>query len=429
MTDECIILIHLMTKRKWYNYLNNEKKDDYLEKDHPTSTLKTKLVVSHSSLVGPVAELKQLRRYTIFNDYLEYADYVKTIAESVRSFYEVIYGSFSQKPHFDLDIKATLVQPDEVEQILDAVLDAINAQFQAWQITLQPSRDIIICSGHDANKYSFHLIIDNYCHENNLEAKEFYQQVKARIPEKWQSFVDGKVYSPRQCFRLLGSYKEGTSRLKIFQECWHWHEKEYHYEYPGAGDKFKMQLSATLVSYTARCKILSRLLPEDRKTEFRDTIELSTEMVKDAIALSRHTMGKYWNFSYADTRGGMILLKRDGPSYCPLCKRIHDHQNPYLLVVPSTRMVYWLCRQGEGRLAMGYMDSIFQAELNEEVESPRDSHETTPKAAAPSVQIKHELGLSLKELQDYAHQSYKQSRSSATNRYADVFRETSELID
>ena len=86
------------------------------------------------------------------------------------------------------------------------------------------SRDLLLYSSHGSNKRSWHILINNKCHDGNKEARAFYQAVLVKVRvltngKYMQSeFIDPGVYSPRQQFRLIGSQKPGTGRPKIFCE-------------------------------------------------------------------------------------------------------------------------------------------------------------------------------------------------------------------
>ena len=39
------------------------------------------------------------------------------------------------------------------------------------------------------------------------------------------------------------------------------------------------------------------------------------------------------------------MLKRIKPSRCKICCRVHEHENPYLLIIGDERKVYFQCRR------------------------------------------------------------------------------------
>lgn len=48
-----------------------------------------------------------------------------------------------------------------------------------------------------------------------------------------------------------------------------------------------------------------------------------------------------------DIRGNMIICDRVHPSYCQKCNRIHEKENPFLVVDESKRKVYFYCRRNK----------------------------------------------------------------------------------
>ncbi len=52
-------------------------------------------------------------------------------------------------------------------------------------------------------------------------------------------------------------------------------------------------------------------------------------------------------FSFCEHIGNYIILKRLKPSYCQVCLRTHEHENPYLFVKPYLNgyQLYFNCRR------------------------------------------------------------------------------------
>lgn len=55
------------------------------------------------------------------------------------------------------------------------------------------------------------------------------------------------------------------------------------------------------------------------------------------------------SFSISDIRGRMILLKRNIPTHCNVCNRIHDADNPFLRFSPDSFKITFDCRRSGGK--------------------------------------------------------------------------------
>jgi len=86
-------------------------------------------------------------------------------------------------------------------------------------------------------------------------------------------------------------------------------------------------------------------------------------------------------FIVRDVKGSIISLKRLKPSFCKICERVHEHENPYLLVIDDN--VYFYCRRNTDKnLPLGKIN-INLGGVDEFLEEKTDSEETkfpeTPK--------------------------------------------------
>lgn len=52
-------------------------------------------------------------------------------------------------------------------------------------------------------------------------------------------------------------------------------------------------------------------------------------------------------FKLSDIKGSLVLLKRYTPSYCKMCDRVHENENPYLVVAGYNRDIYFYCRRAD----------------------------------------------------------------------------------
>lgn len=247
------------------------------------------------------------------------------IPKQYQHFYELIMGENRQKPHFDIDISDMKI---DHQSILKLVVDSISDNIGKMGYVLN-SDNILVFTSHGREKHSYHVIIDGFYHKNNKEAKEFYFRVCHNLPLIKSKYVDRAVYSSKQNFRLLGSSKEGSSRYKICSS----HDQ--------------IDLKRTLVSYvdTETNIHLPISIPEIKLT--LDKISDSeTKKILNMIPDSS-------NYSYLRRVDSYIILKRERPSYCQICQRIHDAENPYIIVQHGD--IFFNCRRNQKSLHLGYM--------------------------------------------------------------------------
>ena len=331
--------------------------------DFPPDVVRGKLLVRLTNWKGD-------NLFTLFTSYLEFGHYQLRLDPPHRCFYELILGQQRQKPHFDLDIDLTKYPNIDAEEIKDDLIDALLEVIEGFGINLDLSQDLMLFTSHGEKKKSFHLVVNHYAHSDNLEAKALYQLVIQLMPPASAKFVDHAVYSTKQNFRMVGSQKSRSNRPKILNETWHYHGYLINYKYDenpeNSGHQMMLQLEASLVSHVPSCLPLPSFLPETpviRGTFVSDNIP--QELAIDAIRLLAHrcdisTSDPRFPYKLEKIMGNLVILKRVKPSICPICQRVHQHENPYLLVKGANKEVYFHCRRApsDQKLYIGPVNKI-----------------------------------------------------------------------
>ncbi len=155
-----------------------------------------------------------VRRFAAFNTYVEYYNYMQTLPPELRNHFETVEGHKHQKPRFDIDIKpevlTTIFRPEDI--LNDLIYNIINYSKELDYDIL--FKDILLYESHGKEKYSYHVVINNWYHIDHIEAKLFYRGVVNRMKQDTATFVDPAVYSSLQEFRILDNCKSGTTRFK-----------------------------------------------------------------------------------------------------------------------------------------------------------------------------------------------------------------------
>lgn len=361
---------------KWYFRLLPKKTEDGKGKiglftDHPRNTLNKSLIICLSYYDNKTH--KELRLFSFFKSYLEYGIYHSKIPSEERCFYEIILGENNQKPHFDVDIEILPNETMNGDEIRDNLVNAIIEVLKEKGVSINLNRDILIYTSHGNNKQSYHVIVDNYCHVNNIEAKAFYYKVTEHMKPEYAKWVDSAVYNSLQQFRTSESRKIGTTRVKNFQSSWVYYNKEIKYEYPEVPDSpehaFVMQLEASIVGYTGNCKFLPPFEPrpdqiKHYQTELDDVTQADAQDAIQLIATAGNikTSDSRFPYKFLGINGPIVMLKRTKPSKCKICERIHEHENPYLVVIGEEKSVYFHCRRAPNN------KNLFLGKLNPRLE-------------------------------------------------------------
>lgn len=346
-------MIKLGGKDWFYRMVKNEGKYTMFDK-YPEDTLEDKLVVSlQRTMNGNLTRL-----FTVFESYTEFANYQSRVPPENRCFYELILAAQHQKPHFDLDMNLKDNSDGDIDNVISHVVDGIFKVAIGMGKHLDPRRDVIVCTSHGGDKRSAHIVIDRYCHRSNEEAGEFYRMVISHVPSELHKFVDDSVYSTRQQFRMLGSQKTGSGRVKTFCKEWHYHGKLIVHntrDVPRSINRDMVFLSRSLVTMTYGCKMLLVIVAKPARKTFssedltKDEIETATKIVKDHINNFDST------FTIRGVKGRMILLRKLCPYECKVCHRHHDNENPLIIVREDGRIDFY-CRRGRASVNIASME-------------------------------------------------------------------------
>jgi len=350
-----------------------------LNDEYPEETLEHKIVVGKECIKK---DGKRSRMFAVFDSYVELFLYQNRYKPAEKNFYEIIIGKFPQKPHFDIDIKE-----DEIENFgdsldsnkdLDSFAKAVKDNLiecaikvcSSVRTNIDISHDVLVYQSHsrahhDKQKRSFHVVLHHYCHADHHQAAAFYKRVIDEMKPEFANYVDHSVYSSRQNFRLLGHQKINSNRPKLFQNPMLYKGKVFEHKYDIDFDEdpenrlnlLKVEsLKESLVSWVEDCEYLPAFETEEERTKkknYEDLGDLSIETITEAKLILDQ---KNFPFVIRDIKGPIISLRRLRPSFCEVCQRTHEHENPYLLIVEDN--IYFCCRRTEGKkLLLGKAES------------------------------------------------------------------------
>jgi hypothetical protein len=323
--------------------------------------------------------------FSAFVDYIHFYNYSKLFRSRYKCFYEICLGNNRQKPRFDIDvdIKSYMDYKEhhpkfEINDIKDVVIKSVRDILKRDNIELDFEKDVLIFNSHgsEIKKWSFHIVIDNYCHSNNKEAKGFYDlvmiEVKKIFPDIPDGWIDASVYKSCQQFRIVESQKYNKRIPKVFMYQWSYREidenkkSEKRYiqhkfsELPDNENHMKLLiLQSSLLTVTDSCKILPSSYDKTTKNTLiidkdidEDTIEYSMSLLSKHIGLNIDD--KLFPFEIREVKNSLIILYRKRPSYCKICNRVHDSENPYITI--GIYKIYYCCRRSDTKYCLGYTD-------------------------------------------------------------------------
>ena len=391
---------------KWYYYLLEKEGCDSLFSHYPRSSLLNKFVVCWDYF--DLVHQKTHKMYTCFDSYLQFAIYFLKLDERFRCFYEIIFGESIQKPHFDVDIE---ISENETQVDHEKVLNDLINRIIELIPDINLEKDICIYSSHGKNKISYHVIINNYFHNNNDEAKSFYYSVMEKLPEEYfnNHWIDHSVYSKTQQFRIYGTKKNGTDRLKKFHDIWYLNDKQIIHKNEDISEDddenviFLRRLEESIV--TARpgnCKLLPtfEIHEKFKRKIYEKGEDIEQDLAMQAITLLAHSMGtipesKSFPFKFDKIDGNFIILRRLKASHCRACNRKHYHENPYLLITED-KNIFFDCRRStpDKKLYVGSLKEEAEEEIPVYTEEKNTKskwiEETLKKIAGEKIETKKE---------------------------------------
>ena len=325
----------------WFNYLVGNNKYSLFS------------FISYEELLNNFVickEINNIRKYTYFNDLLELFSFIKNEKNSL---HEVIIENKIQKFRLDIDIDLTNINNEyydntwcikKEKKFLKTILNTLDLTLNLYQKNLNVN-DISLFESHGNYKRSYHIVLHKYCFLDHLQIKQFYNQFINFFENttffNWMKYIDHCIYNKNQHFRLLGSVKNGTKRLKKPVKSFKWNKK-----FINSSDNELQNFKNSLITYIDESELI--ILKE--KEKIYDKIELDENLYNEIIKLFKNK--KDFNcYEIKYYKNNCISLQRLKPSYCNICERIHENENPYLFI--SNNNVYFSCRRTEEKEFLG----------------------------------------------------------------------------
>ena len=245
-----------------------------------------------------------------------------------RTFYEVMEKHHRRKPYLDIDMNEHL---DKADEMILNVLDAIQSEMSIKVENYKHKDHTLVFQSHSESKKSFHIIIDHYCFENNIQAKSFFNAVRSKIKKDYHMYLDSSVYNNNGNFRMYKSHKLNTMRTKELTD-------QYNTYIPSSQKEIWL---ASLITNTSYCEILKNY---DQKIVESTS---STEFDNDEWDQIETLFNLYPDKGLKMTKG-RNRVTRIAQSYCPIHKREHDNKgNGGYFSITKYGDIYFNCYASE----------------------------------------------------------------------------------
>ena len=195
-------------KYKYISFKEGRNKSDCMERNEvfsndPNRSEYLKFVVNRQ---------EKTYEFQVFDSF-ESFDKIYNINSNENYYHELIQANHHQKLRLDIDgkrneIENLILDQDDIKYIFDQfnIEDTFNIPifernslyiikkiiFEIYLLLLVP--DIVICCSKSNNKLSYHIIINNFYCENNIEAKRFCSILIDRINPEYLKVKDTPLY-------------------------------------------------------------------------------------------------------------------------------------------------------------------------------------------------------------------------------------------
>ena len=313
-------------------------------------------------------EYTQIRKlFTAFPSAVEFLGWFARLNDQDCCFYEVIRQG-PQKMRFDVDIDLTKQQNAGITQeaadlFCRQVIRATIFAFAKYQVALDATKDICLYSSHRSHKFSYHIVINGYLLRSSKHCEVIYNDVIEMLKVETgfdddyiRVIVDNSIYKSLQQFRLPFNMKRGSRAPKILQEQWKLFEDPslplithvYPERFETSTEKWLSMMRESLVGLCDDIyKIVEVPLPVVNESPRLNTN--APVILEDALdKLISQSFPSVFNWSIANNNKSIIVLRRKvqgQPYLCPVCKRTHENENPFLIILGPHQAVYYRCRR------------------------------------------------------------------------------------
>lgn len=357
------------------------------------------------------------RSFRMFDDYLDFGNYLFSVPPEQRVFFEIIWDTAPQKFYLDVDATTDQISLEDSVELAIYLCDELVKFFLEITSKVYP---ILVFSSHGDEKLSYHIVVDKVCVINNIQNRILFEKFMSRLDDR-SRFIDASLFKKKQQMRIWTCTKYLKNRFKALTNLSR-NEKGGSWKAIGTREKeiFLYTLSSSLISNTRLCEIIPPE-PEPIKkkiySESNALINVDSDVVENVLEIYRihHNLKRcpldFFEVCQEENSRAMILCKRNAPSYCEKCQRVHEHENPYFLVYGELYTVLFYCRRSDQPT---YLGNLKEEEEEEEEEHHEEHHEKESYHDTEEIE-NHEIERNVHSVNDVKN-SEKESIVSKINR-------------
>lgn len=320
-----------MSIPKWYPLL--------IPREDARYSLYSSEIISPNNLIVCKKDNQGFHKYALFDDFIAFHKYWSQLPNHEKTFFEVIRNT-SQKVYFDIDLTTEEMSHEKALEKLKKTIILLRKFLLG--IT-KANFCIQVYSSHSETKISYHIVIDGIYVANAKQNSLFFKNFTEEISVKYSVLFDPKVYKSLQQFRMLYSQKPGTNRVKKPEQNLFINNKGQ--DLPlwcnfirNAKQMSLFLLKSSLITEVSNCEFICFPEPINYKNYLSvedGYLDIDEKHIDQALELYReHSKSipfKVFDIHADGNLHTIVTLKRLGSSYCPLCERNHENENPYLL--------------------------------------------------------------------------------------------------
>ncbi len=355
--------------------------------NYPRDSIEYNYVLNDSHQLVLQYDNGQRRYFGLFESYLSCFKWLRNIPNERQHFFETAREG-ARKMYYDIDINKDVCPPELFNlEYAEALKDKVI--MLTLKILKCKPYDVMVFTSHGEHKYSYHLVFNSIYLPGHEHCKEIYRIVSNDLNEQEQIFVDKSVYKSLQQLRLLGSQKPNSNRPKIFHKEWCYQGQLITYKYSEEPDSPEMELlqqfNDSLISIIDSS--VSTMI--EIKVMIRNTSEIQTNIHNFTTETMNNILKLVPNseaFSIRREYNNMIILTRHSPTYCEVCQRTHENENPFLYIRGINRLVYMDCRRSDDQLLLGKISDVEDIEGDiESIISQTQLNESQPNISQPNI--------------------------------------------
>ncbi len=396
---------------KWYNYFNKKGEENLIESE----------TITEENLM--ICQQLRYRRYTLFKNFNQFTKYFFTQLDEEKCFYEMMREKDGRKPYFDIDIDDLSFDfKSMIEQIKNTIIDMIGKKIK-----------IIVFDSSTETKLSFHIIVDDVYLQSYKELLTFYDKVDEKLSEENKKYMDRCVYKSVQQFRIVQSHKFMKNNIKRLRE-----DLSYRFSVPKRIKteigKFNYLLASSLVTNVSACRVLCGFQPVVEEKDLNFSGSANEGDIEDVMKMfyQKYSYGDF-SFQECKEKNGnlLIVLRRLNATYCDICKRIHESENPFITVTGDFRNVVFYCRrtdekdsrEGDNLGCLGVPDytdiSSLSPPVIENMDKKGEVKEVKEEISEVNTFVTEDLEQTLEDLSFEVKPIYKKKRKPSASKASD----------